>query len=75
MYFGTDRFYDGLFPEYQKDLNDWIYSEMYAFLKGLSNTRPKPKQTEYNDTLCEIQSTDRKYEFIAKAKDVELIEQ
>lgn len=193
MYFGTDRFYDGLFPEYQKDLNDWLYSEMCAFLKGLSNTRPKPKQSDYykrqniapkmiegkyeltihdktitltnkernievevmchpddafdivygmkvafdrykeqltqrenakkpkqakvrrklyvgnlvmvkkntwvfdedqyakvpqdivgyitrmytvdNDTLCEIQSTDRKYEFIAKAKDVELIEQ
>lgn len=193
MYFGTNGFYDGLFSEYQKDLNDWIYSEMYTFLKGLSNTRSKPKQTDYykrqniapktiegkyeltihdktitlankernievevmchpddafdiaagmkvafdrykeqliqrenakkpkqakvrrklyvdnlvivkkdtwvfdedqyakvpqdivgyitrmytvgNDTLCEIQSTDKKYEFIAKAKDVELIEQ
>lgn len=193
MYFGTDRFYDGLFPEYQKDLKDWVYSEMLAFLKGLSNTKSEPKQFDYykrqnaaprmiegkyeltiqdktitlvnkernievevmchpddafdisagmkvafdrykeqliqrenakkpkqakvrrklyvgnlvmvkkntwvfdegqyvktpqdivgyitrmhtvdNDTLCEIQSTDRKYEFIAKAKDVELIEQ
>lgn len=193
MYFGTDRFYDGLFPEYQKDLKDWVYSEMLAFLKGLSNTKSEPKQSDYykrqnaapkmiegkyeltihdktialtnkernievevmchpddafdiaagmkvafdrykeqliqrenakkpkqakvrrklyvgnlvivkkdtwvfdngqyvktpqdivgyitrmytvdNDTLCEIQSTDRKYEFIAKAKDVELIEQ
>ena len=193
MYFGTDRFYDGLFPEYQKDLKDWVYSEMLAFLKGLSNTKSEPKQFDYykrqnaapkmiegkyeltihdktitlvnkernievevmchpddafdiaagmkvafdrykeqliqrenakkpkqakvrrklyvgnlvmikkntwvfdedqyakvpqdivgyitrmytvgNDTLCEIQSTDKKYEFIAKAKDVELIEQ
>ena len=193
MYFETDRFYDGLFPEYQKDLKDWVYSEMLAFLKGLPNTKSEPKQFNYykrqnaapkmiegkyeltihdktitltnkernievevmchpddafdiaagmkvafdrykeqliqrenakkpkqakvrrklyvgnlvmakkntwafdegqyvktpqdivgyitrmytvvNDTLCKIQSTDRKYEFIAKAKDVELIEQ
>lgn len=47
MYFGADRFYDGLFPEYQKDLKDWVYSEMLAFLKGLSNTKSEPKQSDY----------------------------
>ena len=31
--------------------------------------------TVNNNTLCEIQSTDRKYEFTANAKNVELIEQ
>ena len=56
--------------------NTWVFDEdQYAKVPQDIVGYITRMYTVGNDTLCEIQSTDKKYEFIAKAKDVELIEQ